>query len=236
LEKAVIVIPTYNEKENIEVLLNKLLNLGENLRIIVVDDFSPDGTGEVVEEYSKKYQNIEIIKRKERGRGTAGIVGFKKALEKNIPFIIEMDADLSHSPETIPVMLKEIENFDVIIGSRYIKGGKEINRSFFRRMISYLANLYLRILLGVKIKDCTSGFRCYKREVLKSINLENTISKGPAIVSEILYKIHLKKFRIKEIPIVYRDREKGKSTLTFKILLETFFDTLKYRLKSKLNT
>lgn len=228
--KSGIVIPTYNERENIEILLNKILELKEDLEIIIVDDSSPDGTGEVAERYANLYpENIKVIHRQERGRGTAGIAGFKKALQDNLSFIIEMDADLSHNPEVILTLLKEIENYDLVIGSRYVEGGGEINRTFFRRIISYLANLYLRIILGVKVKDCTSGFRCYRSEVLKSIDLDNIISKGPGLVSEMLYKVHLKNFRIKEVPIIYKDRERGKSTLSSKVLLQTFLATLKYR-------
>lgn len=229
--KTVIVIPTYNERENIEILLKRILQLKKELEIIVVDDSSPDGTGEIVKEYAEKYKNIKLLQRKEKGRGTAGIAGFKEALKQNPSFIIEMDADLSHNPETILDMLREIEKADVVIGSRYIEGGGEVNRSILRRFISHLSNIYLRKLLGIKIRDCTSGFRCYRSEVLKEIDLDSLISKGPAIVSEILYKIHLKKFRIKEIPIVYRERERGKSTLNYKILWQTFLETLKYRFK-----
>ena len=206
-----VMIPTYNEKENIKNLIDKILNLKiNNLHIVVADDNSPDKTWKIVQNISRKNKNVHLLLRKKgRGRGSAGKDGFIYCLKHGADIIVEMDADFSHDPKFIPLMLNELENADLVLGSRMLKDSKEIGRSFIRRVITHLANLYIRLLLGLKVKDCNSGFRCFKREVLKKINIEKLESKGPAIVQEILFKAHLKGFKIKEIPITFIDRKKG---------------------------
>jgi len=218
-------IPTYNEKENIENLINEILNLKiKNLHIVVVDDNSPDGTWKIVEKTLKKRKNVHLLLRKtKRGRGSAGKDGFIYCLNHGADVVVEMDADFSHNPKCIPLMLKELKNADLILGSRQLKGSKEVGRSFTRKLVTYFANLYIRLLLGLKVKDCNSGYRCFKRKVLEKINLNKIESKGPAIVQEVLFKAHLKGFKIKEIPITFTNRTKGKSKLGIPQLAAGYF-------------
>jgi len=223
--------PTYNERGNIKRLIDEILKLKiKNLHIVVVDDNSPDETWKTVQQISKKKKNVHLLLRKtDRGRGAAGRDGFIYCLKHGADIIIEMDADLSHDPKCIPIMLKELKNADLVMGSRRIKGGKEVGRNFIRKIITFFANLYIRLLLGLKVKDCNSGFRCFKREVLVSIKPENLEAIGPAIVQEVLFKVHLKGFKIKEIPITFEKRAKGKSKLGMKQIVAGYFMVLKLR-------
>ncbi|MBI3035453.1 polyprenol monophosphomannose synthase [Candidatus Woesearchaeota archaeon] len=231
--KPFIMIPTYNEKENIESLIDKILKLKiKNLHIVVADDNSPDGTWKIVEQISKKNRNVHLLlRKKDKGRGAAGKDGFIYCLEHGADAVVEMDADMSHNPEYIPSMLKGLKNADLVLGSRRVKGSKEIGRSWFRRFITWGANLYIAVMLGIKVKDCNSGFRCFKREVLEKINLQSLESKGPAIVQEVLFKAHLKGFKIKEMPITFVDREKGRSKLGIPQLAAGYFMVLKLKMQ-----
>ncbi|HJP19480.1 MAG TPA: polyprenol monophosphomannose synthase [Nitrospinota bacterium] len=230
--KTTVMIPTYNERENIKSLINDILSLDNDISVVVVDDNSPDGTSQLVESSFSNNSRVDLICRKDdKGRGTAGIVGFQHALKKGADYIVEMDSDYSHHPKYIPTFLKEIQNFDVVIGSRNIEGGKEAGRSVFREFITWFANVYIRIIMGINIKDCTSGYRCFRRQVLESIGLEKMVSKGPSIVEEILYACHLKKFRIKEIPILFEDRTRGDSTKNLCQYIDTAWKTLQFRFK-----
>lgn len=231
--KPFVMIPTYNEKENIKNLIDKILGLNiKDLHIVVSDDNSPDGTWKIVQEISRKNKNVHLLLRKKgKGRGFAGRDGFIYCLKHNADAIIEMDADMSHDPKYIPAMLKELKNADVVLGSRRVEGAKEVGRNFIRRMTTYLANLYTRIMLGIKVKDCNSGFRCFKRKVLEKINLEKLESKGPSIVQEVLFKAHLKGFKIKEIPITFVNRTKGYSKLGITQLLAGYFMVLKLKIQ-----
>ena len=226
-------IPTYNEKENIAILINKILNLKiKNLNIVVADDNSPDGTWRIVQKISKNKKNVHLLLRKtKRGRGYAGKDGFVYCLKHNADVIIEMDADLSHDPKYIPLMLKELDSADLVLGSRRVKGSNEIGRGIIRRAITYFANLYIRLLLGLKVKDCNSGYRCFKREVLEKISPEKLESKGPAIIQEVLFKAYLKGFKIKEIPITFVNRIKGSSKLGVKQLAIGYFMVLKLKMQ-----
>ena len=228
--KTFIVIPTYNEKENISNLINEILKLSiKDLHIVVVDDFSPDKTWKIVEEISKKNNNVHLLLRKtKRGRGYAGKDGFIYCLKNKADIIIEMDADFSHDPRYIPSMLEEIKDYDVVLGSRRVKGAKEVGRGILRRVITYLANLYIRTILGIKVKDSNSGFRCFKRDVLEKIT-QGLKSKGPSIIQEVLFKAHLKGYRIKEIPITFINRKKGKSKLGIPQLATGYFMVLKLK-------
>jgi dolichol-phosphate mannosyltransferase len=231
--KTVAVIPTFNEKENIASLIKDILDLGLDISILVVDDNSPDGTGDIVDRLADEYPQVRIMHRyAQKGRGTAGIAGFQKALAMSADYIIEMDADFSHQPKYIPDMLRVIQECDVVIGSRGIKGGSETGRNPFRTMITRMGNSYIRWLLGLKVRDCTSGFRCFRREVLEIIPLSKLTSTGPSIVEEILYHCDKHGFRMKEVPIIFQDRKKGKSSLTFSKLLQTFFMLHKIKLSS----
>ena len=226
-------IPTYNEKENIKNLIDNIMRLKiSNLHIAVVDDNSPDGTWKIVQEISKKNKNVHLLlRKKDKGRGYAGRDGFIYCLKKGADVVVEMDADMSHNPKYIPKMIEELKNADLVLGSRRVEGAHEVGRSFIRRIITFLANLYIRIILGLKVKDCNSGFRCFKREVLEGIKPEKLESKGPAIVQEVLFKAHLKGFKIKEIPITFIDRVKGRSKLGIPQLVAGYFMVLKLKIQ-----
>ncbi|MBI2653397.1 polyprenol monophosphomannose synthase [Candidatus Woesearchaeota archaeon] len=231
--KTFIMIPTYNEKENIKNLIDKILQLKiKNSHIVVVDDNSPDGTWKIVQKISKKNKNVHLLlRKKDKGRGAAGREGFIYCLKHGADVVVEMDADFSHNPKYIPLMVKELENADVVLGSRQLKESKEIGRGLFRRFVTWGANLYIRLMLGIKVKDCNSGFRCFKRKVLGKINVQNLESKGPAIVQEVLFKAHLKGFKIKEIPITFVDRTKGKSKLGIPQLAAGYFMVLRLKVR-----
>ncbi len=225
-------IPTFNEAENIEELIDRIMNLKiPDLHILVVDDDSPDGTSSIVRKVMKNNKKVHLLLRKgRRGRGLAGRDGFVKALEMGADTVIEMDADLSHDPKYIPSMLKRLEECDMVLGSRTVKSSIEkSDRPIMRKLITLLANQYIRTVLGVGVRDCNSGFRCFRRDVLEGINVKNLISEGPSIVQEVLYKAHLKGFRICEVPIIFRERKKGKSNLTIKKLVEGYFFVLKLK-------
>ncbi|RJR30628.1 polyprenol monophosphomannose synthase [Candidatus Parcubacteria bacterium] len=231
--KIFIVIPTYNEINNISGILEKIffLSIG-NLNVLIVDDNSPDGTGKVVETLKSKYPNLYVLHRqKKSGLGTAYVVGFKKALEHNADIIFEMDADFSHNPHSIPDFLREIKNSDLVLGSRYIVGGKINNWKLARRLISRFGNFYARNLLRLPINDLTGGFKCYKKEVLEKINLDGLSSQGYNFQIETTYLAYQKGFKIKEIPITFTERAGGKSKFSLRIILESFYKVflLKFR-------
>lgn len=229
--KTYVMIPTYNERENIGSLIGEIVHLKiSDLHIVVVDDNSPDGTAEVVKNLSKKHPEVALLLRtKERGRGSAGITGFRYALEHEADYVIEMDADFSHHPRYIPSLLEAMQHADMAVGSRFIGGGKDVNRGVIRKVITNLAGIYVRVLLGLKIKDVSSGYRCFKRKVLEAIELDSLVSTGPSIVSEVFYRAHLKGFSIKEIPIVFEDRIHGETKLNFKILIKTLLMVIKFK-------
>lgn len=228
--KTVLVIPTYNEAENIERLITALRRLNLDLDILVVDDNSPDGTSTIAERLMKKDKKLHLLLRtRDKGRGSAGVAGFKKALDMKADIICEMDADFSHDPQYLPALLKELEKGDVVLGSRAVSGGSDDDRPFLRRMLTVFANFYIRLLLGVPVRDCNSGYRCFKRRVLAALNLDKITTKGPGIVQEILYRAHLAGFRIVEVPISFVERRKGTSKLGFKHLYRGYFLILKLR-------
>ncbi len=230
--KIIIVIPTYNEAENIEKLIKKIFDLKIiNLEIIVVDDNSPDRTSDIIEKL-KPHFPIHLIKRVGKlGLGSAYIAGFKKALELGADYIFEMDADFSHDPDDIPRLLKACESADLAIGSRKIKGGKIIGWGWIRKLMSNGAMWFSRFLLGLKPKDVTAGFRCFKRQVLESINIEAIKSNGYAFQEELLYRTQKAGFKITEIPVIFVDRQEGKSKLGKKDIFEFFWIILKLRFR-----
>jgi len=233
--KTYVMIPTYNERENIGNLIREILNLKiSDLHVVVVDDNSPDGTSEIVKNLSKEHPEVELLLRTTgRGRGSAGIAGFKYALEHGADCVVEMDADFSHHPKYIPSFLEAIQEADMVIGSRSVAGGKDVNRGIVRRVITFLAGVYVRIQLGLKIQDVSSGYRCFKRKVLEAIELDSMISTGPSIVSEVFYRVHLKGFSIKEIPIEFADRTHGQTKLNYIILIKTLLMVLKFKRLNK---
>jgi len=229
--KVLVMLPTYNERENIELMVKAILNLEntpeanrlglEKLQIVVVDDNSPDGTGELADKLADRYPDkTHVIHRTERGRGSAGIAGFKYALTQDIDYIIEMDADFSHAPGDIPRFLTEASHHDIVIGSRYIPGGQSGNRSFIRHLVSRGADLYTRLVLGINIKDCHGGYRCYRKQALSSLDFDDFYSKGYSIVIESLYKLLRNGCSYKEIPIVFKERCRGASKFSTKEVLD----------------
>ncbi len=228
--RAMAMVPTYNEAHNIEPLLREILQQGPDIGAVVVDDDSPDGTAAIVERLRQEDPRVHLILRKEeRGRGTAGIVGFRYAVAQGIPFIIEMDADFSHPPFYIPPFLNQMEDCDLLIGSRLVEGGGERGRHFLRKWITRLASTYIRLVLGLPFRDCTSGYRVFRREVLQAIELDQIMSRGPSVVEEVLYKAYRRGFRIKEVPYILEERKAGKSTFNRKIMLDALKMMVKIR-------
>jgi dolichol-phosphate mannosyltransferase len=219
--KAMAMIPTYNEAPNIEPLLREILRQGADIGAVVVDDNSPDGTAKIVERLRREDPRVHLILRtEERGRGTAGVAGFQYAVAQGVEFIVEMDADFSHPPSCLPYFLGQMGDCDLLIGSRLVEGGGERGRSSLRRWITKLANTYIRMILGLPVQDCTSGYRVFRREVLQTIELDQLVSKGPPIVEEVLYKAFKRGFRVKEVPYILEERKAGESTFNRKIMLD----------------
>ncbi|MCK5477119.1 MAG: polyprenol monophosphomannose synthase [Candidatus Aenigmarchaeota archaeon] len=216
--KTAIIIPTFNEKKNIGILIPKLFDCLKkekiNAIVLVVDDNSPDKTGKVVKEMSNKY-DVELFLRKEKkGIGSAYIDGFKYILKNTkVQNIITMDGDLSHDIKLIPLFLKEIKTNDMVIGSRYIKGGNFKNWPKYRKLVSCVANKYASVILGINTHDVSSGYRCYRRKLIESINLEGIREKGYSFFEEILFACIKEGAKIKEVPLVFTDRKYGKTKL-----------------------
>jgi len=228
---AIAILPTYNEAENIEKIIKEILSCGVDIEVLVADDMSPDGTYKIVEEISKTNPKVQLLLRKEnRGRGHAGKEAFKKALETDAKYIVEMDADGSHSPKYIPLFRKAIENCGVVIGSRYVQGGKDGRRSFLRRLISALSRFYLNLVLGLKLKDPTSGFRMFRREAAETF-VDKLSAPDPFIVSEVLYYLKKNKIKIEECPIEFLPRTAGRSKLRPFTLIKYLFRVLKLRFR-----
>jgi dolichol-phosphate mannosyltransferase len=230
--KAVVMIPTYNERENIEDLIKEILALDVDmdLSVVVADDNSPDGTGKIVEKMAETENRVHaLIRKKRRGRGAGGIDGFKEALKLSPDFIVEMDGDFSHQPKHIPALLEACKDSDLVIGSRFVKGGKDEDRNLVRRIITFFVRSFIRRKFRIPVRDVSSGFRCFKRKVLEDIDLDDLVSVNPSIVLEILYKAHLLDFTIKEAPIEFIDRTRGKTKLNFLILLDTLVMALLFK-------
>ena len=230
--KTVVVIPTYNESSNITLLLQALLKLKiPNSHFLVVDDNSPDGTSQRVLALQKKHKQVHLLLRtKERGRGSAGIAGYKQALAMGADVVCEMDADFSHDPKYLPSLLQGIAHADVVLGSRAVEGGKDDDRPFRRQLLTKCANFYIRFFLGLQVKDCNSGYRCFRRKVLQSLDIDHMLANGPDLVQEVLYKSHLKGFHITEVPISFVERKHGISKLGYKHLYKGYFMVLRLRL------
>lgn len=233
-ERALIIIPTYNELDNIKLLIPDLFGMySEDVEILIVDDNSPDGTGEYIKNLTKLNKKIHLLQRpKKMGLGTAYVAGFKFALENKYDYIFEMDADFSHNPKEIKNFLATIKDYDMVLGSRYIKGVNVVNWPMRRLLLSYFASMYTRVITAMPVRDATGGFKCFRRHVLESLNLDALQSNGYAFQIEVNYKVYKKGFKIKEIPIIFIDRTNGKSKMSNKIVREAVFMVWKLRFKS----
>jgi len=219
--KTLIIIPTYNEIENIEQLLEQVLAKSETIEVLVIDDNSPDGTALRVKFMQSSELRIHLLERPGKmGLGSAYVTGFKYALEQGYDYIMEMDADFSHNPEDIPRFLETVKKYDLVIGSRYCDGVNIIHWPIKRLLISYFASKYVRTITRMPVKDPTSGFKCFRRKVLESIDLDKILSDGYAFQIEMNFKAWVKGFRIKEIPIVFTERLNGVSKMSRKIVWE----------------
>jgi len=229
-----VIIPTYNEKENIESIIDAVSSLSVPFDIMIIDDNSPDGTGEIVRGLQEKYKNLHLIEREEKlGLGTAYISGFKWALEKGYDLVYEMDADFSHNPRDLERLYATcMDGVDLAIGSRYISGVNVVNWPLGRVLMSYMASIYVRIITGMKIKDTTAGFKAYKRKILETIDLDNIRSRGYAFQIEMKFTTWKFGFRVKEIPIIFTERQEGTSKMSGGIFNEALWGVIKMRLRS----
>jgi dolichol-phosphate mannosyltransferase len=234
--KALVVIPTFNEAENIPRLIPEILEKDASLEVLVVDDGSPDGTAALVRDIMKNNPRVHIIERSGKmGLGTAYVAGFRYAIEAGYDFVFEMDADFSHRPVEIPKFLSAVAKADLVIGSRYIDGVRVLNWPMQRLALSYTANVYTRFMTGLPLHDATGGFKCYRRSVLEAIDLDRIKSNGYAFQIEMSYKAWKKGFRLAEIPIVFVDRTNGVSKMSKHIVYEAVYMLWTLRLRSLLN-
>lgn len=233
-----VVIPTYNEIENIEDIIRAVFSLEKNFHVLIVDDNSPDGTAQKVQELQRIFiDKLHLeIRTKKSGLGTAYVHGFKWALLNGYDYIFEMDADFSHNPKDLERLLEACENgADLAIGSRYSKGVNVVNWPLSRVLLSYFASVYVRMVTGMKIHDATAGFKCYKRQVLETINLDKIKFIGYAFQIEMKYRTFVKKFNIVEVPIIFTDRTKGQSKMSGAIIREAVFGVILLRIKQLFN-
>ena len=222
--KISVIIPTYNEAENLSILVRKIFDQSiENLNLLIIDDSSPDGTAEIVNQLSKEFPGkIELVQRKKKlGLGSAYKLGYRKSIEAGSDIVVQMDGDLSHSPRYIPDFLQQLHGSDIVVGSRYIEGGKvDKNWNPLRKIISKLGVISIRLVTGLKVKDVTSGFKAYNIDVLKTLNLQNLKCNGFGFQAEMLHSCIRNGYLIKEHPIYFNDRNNGKSKMSIHIILE----------------
>lgn len=231
MKHALVIIPTYNELENIQNIVPDILSRDERLQVLVVDDNSPDGTADAVRTLMNgNGDRVHLLEReKKMGLGTAYVAGFKYAIAQGYDYVFEMDADFSHDPGTLPRFLEAIEEYDLVLGSRYIQGVNVVNWPMKRLLLSYFANQYTRIVTGLPVRDATGGFKCFRVEVLKSIDLDQVRSNGYSFQIEMSFKAWKKGYRIHEIPIIFMDRRVGISKMSKKIVREAV--TMVWRLR-----
>lgn len=228
---AVVVIPTYNERENLPIVCQQVLQATQGrVHILIVDDNSPDGTGVLADELSAQHPQIHVLHRERKeGLGRAYVAGFKMALKMGYHLIAQMDADLSHNPVDLPILIQHTEHADVIIGSRYVPGGDVADWARWRYYLSRYANIYVELVTGIPVVDATSGYRCYRQEALESINLDTIRSNGYAFQIEMAYRAYRHGFHIQEIPIVFTERRAGRSKLSRKVIWEAIWLPWKLR-------
>lgn len=232
--RIVCTLPTYEEADNILPLCRELLSLSDDLQVLVIDDDSPDGTWKLVQREAEGEPRLHLLHRtSDRGRGSAGREGFVRALQMGAEIVVEMDADYSHHPRYVPQLIERLERegheVGLVLGSRGVDGGQDAHRGLARQWITVLANGYIRLLLGLSVRDCNSGFRCWRRSTLEAIRVEDTFSPGPAIVQELLYKTARAGIGIAEVPIEFLNRAAGDSTLNLRTLLQGYTAVLRLR-------
>lgn len=231
--KSLVIIPTYNESDNVENMLTTLNGLYPELSILVIEDGSPDGTAAIVKKYQATHPNVHMIERQGKlGLGTAYITGFKWALEKNYEFVFEMDCDFSHDPKDIQGLLAAAQNCDLAIGSRYIGGIRILNWPMKRLLLSYFASIYTQIITGMKIQDATGGFKCFRASTLRQIDLNKIFSNGYSFQIELNYKTWKKGLKLQEVPITFSERREGQSKMSRKIIYEAVWAVWRMRLFS----
>ncbi len=230
-EPTLVVMPTYNERENVPVIVPRVLAQGPAVQVLIVDDNSPDGTGEIADELAAGDERIHVIHRSGKlGLGTAYITGFKWALARDYEYVFEMDSDFSHNPDHIPEFLAAAQDHDLVLGSRYLRGVTVINWPMSRLMLSYFANRYARFATGLPFTDTTGGFKCYRRRVLEGIDLDAIRSEGYSFQIETTFRAWRKGFKIGEIKIIFSDRTEGTSKMSGKIIREAVWRVWKLRL------
>ena len=230
--KTVVVMPTYNERANLEAMIKRLQSLAiPNFSVLIIDDNSPDGTGELADRLAAEHDFVSVMHRPGKmGLGTAYVTGFQRALERGADYVISMDADFSHPPETLPVFIEKAQTYDVVVGSRYAKGGRLDERwGWQRRLLSWGGNTYARTITGVPLRDVTAGFKCFTKRVLLAIDLPKVTSQGFAFQVELSYLCHRKGFTMVEVPIYFQERTEGKSKMSLRIVLEAFWRVLELR-------
>jgi len=223
-QKALVIVPTYNERDNLPPLVERLMKLPVPVEVLVVDDNSPDGTGKLADDIAARNPMVHVMHRQEKnGLGRAYIAGFKWALERDYEFILEMDGDFSHNPDDIPSFLKAAQDADVVLGSRYRNGIRVINWPLKRLMLSMGAGMYVRMVTGMPVSDPTGGFKCFRRQTLLDLNLDEIRSNGYSFQIEMTHKIWRKGQRVAEVPIIFTDRFQGSSKMSRKIVFEALF-------------
>lgn len=231
MRDALVIVPTYDERKNLQPLVQQILNQSERLEVLVIDDASPDGTGEIAEALANDDERVHVIHRPRKlGLGTAYIDGFRFALGHSYKLVFEMDADFSHDPRHLPEFLELADDFDVVIGSRYTRGVTVVNWPMGRLLLSWLANAYARTVTGLPLNDLTSGFKCYRRKVLETIDLDHIHSTGYAFQIETVFRADRAGFRLVEIPIVFVDRNVGSSKMNRAIVWEAIWMVWRMRL------
>jgi dolichol-phosphate mannosyltransferase len=229
-DKSLIIIPTYNESDNVSKMISKVFELYPEISVLIIDDGSPDGTANIVKEIQKKNPKVYLMERKGKlGLGTAYIAGFKWALEKNYEFAFEMDCDFSHDPNDIKTLLEGAQENDLAIGSRYIGGIRILNWPMKRLLLSYFASIYTQIITGMKIKDATGGFKCFRASTLRKLNLNEVFSNGYSFQIELNYRCYKKNLKLKEVPITFSERREGQSKMSKKIIWEAIWAVWKLK-------
>ncbi|MGB9736462.1 MAG: polyprenol monophosphomannose synthase [bacterium] len=228
--RMLVIIPTYNEAENIEQLLHEVLTYLPDTEVLVIDDNSPDGTGKIVDQLAGSNTHIHVMHRAEKmGMGNAYNQGFRYAIDQGYDVVFEMDADFSHKPSDLPKLLNKLDDNGLVIGSRYVDGGGTVNWGLLRKLISWFGNFYARIILGMHIKDMTGGFRCYNVQALKRVDLDQVKSDGYGFQVEMAYRIKQAGYNIEEVPIIFEDRRAGQSKMSKDIVIEAFIRVLMMR-------